>query len=40
MTKVISGMTVNEDQMKQNIGKSYNVSFHKTAPTYGSKEFA
>ena len=27
MTKVISGMTVNEDQMKQNIGKSYNVFF-------------
>ena len=27
MTKVISGMRVNEDQMKQNIGKSYNVFF-------------
>ena len=27
MTKVIAGMTVNEDQMKQNIGKSYNVFF-------------
>ena len=27
MTKVIDGMTVNEDQMKENIGKSYNVFF-------------
>jgi adenylosuccinate lyase len=27
MTKVISGMRVNEDQMKQNIAKSYNVFF-------------
>ena len=27
MTKVISGMRVNEDQMKQNISKSYNVFF-------------
>ena len=27
MTKVISGMTVNEEQMKQNIAKSYNVFF-------------
>lgn len=27
MTKVIDGMTVNEEQMKKNIGKSYNVFF-------------
>lgn len=27
MTKVIDGMTVNEEQMKQNIAKSYNVFF-------------
>ena len=27
MTKVIEGMTINEEQMKQNIGKSYNVFF-------------
>lgn len=27
MTKVIDGMTVNEEQMKENIGKSYNVFF-------------
>ena len=37
MTKVISGMTVNEDQMKQNIGKSYNVFFSQNCSFVWSK---